>query len=322
MAPAEPRVLAGTAFVAALVLGRLLLPLLRRLKLGQQVRDQGPARHRKKAGTPTMGGLIFLLPVAGLGALSLGAFPEVRLALVVSLGFGALGLADDLLKVVFHRPLGLRARYKLVVQLALGLLLGVGALALGRSSLVQVPVLGLDWDLGPLYAPFAALVVIGAANAVNLADGLDGLVAGSAILAFLAYVILAAGVGAPALAAFAGLVVGAVAGFLPYNLHPARVFMGDTGALGLGAALGAVAVLTRTELVLPLLGGLYVLEALSVMVQVAVFQTTGRRGLLMSPLHHHFELAGWTEEQVVYRFWAAAAVFALVGLAAARTLSG
>lgn len=301
------------AWVLALAIGAAVVPLLRRLKAGQVVRSDGPGRHAGKAGTPTMGGLVFLL---ALTVASLAGGPRtdtMYLLLFSAWSFGLLGWADDFLKVVARRPLGLRARHKVVAQLALALSIVAAALSGGRGTIVDLPWYG-PLDLGPAYWPLGMLVILGAANAVNLTDGLDGLAAGATTCSFLAYGLMAWTVGQDDLVTFCLATVGALVGFLRYNVYPAQVFMGDTGALALGAALGAVAILTRAEALLVLIGGLYVAEALSVILQVVWFHAFGRRVLRMSPLHHHFELSGWSEPRVVEVFWACSALCALAGL--------
>ncbi len=311
----------GGGLAATLVLSPLLLPLLRRWKWGQSVRPEGPASHHGKAGTPTMGGLAF---VAGTAVAAWGVGPRtayLSVATAALLGFALLGFLDDYLKVALRRPLGLRARYKLGGQVVLAAWLGwlVGG-ALGTE--VAVPFLGARLDLGTLYLPFAVVAVVGAANAANLADGLDGLLAGATVWSAGAYALIGLWAGRPDLAVFAAALAGGCLGFLRYNRHPARVFMGDTGSLAIGGALGALALLTKTELLLPLVGGLLVAEALSVILQVLAFRLWGRRIFRMSPLHHHFELAGWSEPQVVRRFWLAAAGCAVLGLAGLHSLRG
>ena len=301
----------------ALVLGPVVIPWLERLRFGQTVREQGPARHRVKQGTPTMGGVIFLVPALLVTGWLAPPTRAAVLILGVTLAFGALGLVDDYLKVAMRRSLGLRARAKLVWQVAAAALFAYLAQAwLGRGTAVWVPFGTGWWDLGIWYYPLAVLAVVASANAVNETDGLDGLAAGSTMIALSVFFYAAARGGRYELAVFIVSLGAALAGFLWFNLHPARVFMGDTGSLALGAALGGLAVLTGTELVLPVAGMLFVLETLSVIVQVASFRLTGRRVLRMSPLHHHFELSGWTESQVVYRFWAAGLGFALAGFLA------
>ncbi len=313
----------GVTFVmaagAALLLGPFLLPVLREWKIGQWVRDQGPKRHLAKAGTPTMGGLLILggLLVA-LVPTRVIFNPGVVNALILIGGFAALGFADDFIKVVLKRPLGLRARYKIAGQLALAILeasrLAQGVGPEGQAgTVVSIPLFGL-FDFGQLYIPLATLVIIGTANAANLTDGLDGLLAGTTVIAGVAYTLISLASGHEEMAVLAASLAGASLGFLRYNCHPARVFMGDTGSLAIGGAMAALALFTRSELILPLVAGVWVFEALSVIVQVAAFRLLKRRVLRMSPLHHHFELGGWSEWRVVLTFWFAAAVFAAAGV--------
>lgn len=302
-----------TAWVLALAAGALLVPVLRRLKAGQVVRSDGPRRHAEKAGTPTMGGVIFLLALT-MAAVAWGPRTAgLYLLLFSAWSFGLLGWVDDFLKVVLRRPLGLRGRHKVVGQVALAAAIVAAALALGRGTIVEVPGYG-PVDLGAGYWLLGMLVILAGANAVNLTDGLDGLAAGASVPSFLAYGLMAWTLGEDYLVTFCLATVGALVGFLRYNVYPARVFMGDTGALALGAALGTAAVLTRAELLLVLIGGLYVAEALSVILQVFWFHVFGRRILRMSPLHHHFELSGWPEPRVVEVFWACSALCAFGGL--------
>lgn len=317
----------GWAFLVSLAVtlasGPLVIPLLRRLKFGQWVRDDGPARHLTKAGTPTMGGIMFLAGIAASALVFLRSSPEGLLVLAATLGFGAIGFADDFRKVVLRRPLGLRAREKLLAQALLAALVGAVAVShLGRGTDFVVPFSGyvvpggwhLDWDWW-IYLILEVLVIVGTANAVNLTDGLDGLAAGVTVPAALGLAAIAAVTGRSGVAVFLAALVGGCLGFLWYNHYPARVFMGDTGALALGGALGTAAVITRSELFLLVMGGVYVAEALSVILQVISFQLTGRRIFKMSPLHHHFELCGWSEPRVVRAFWLAGVVLAAVGLA-------
>lgn len=292
-----------------------LLPWLRRLRLGQRIRSQGPQSHLKKAGTPTLGGLgftpVWLLVSAVSGALS----AEVMLVILVAAVYALLGFADDYLKIIRRSSLGLPARYKIFVEIILGVAASfVAANVLGRGSTLTLYPSALTLDLKGVYVLFGTLVIIGTANAVNLTDGLDGLAAGTAGLAFLSYATLFALTGRVEMAVMASSAVGALAGFLPYNVHPAEVFMGDTGALALGGALGAMAVVTGTEMRLLLIGGVFVVETISVILQVSWFRLTGNRVFLMSPLHHHFELAGWSEVKVVRVFWLAAALCGALGL--------
>lgn len=303
-------VAAGSAFLLALVLGWWMIPVLRRLKAGQSIREDGPRHHMAKAGTPTMGGIIFAIPAA-MAALALAprepGDQEMGLMLVAlgtALGHGAVGFVDDYIKVVLRRSLGLRAREKLFFQTFLALVLAwAAAHFFGLGTAVWVPFLNQSWELGAFYYPFVLVLVFASGNAVNLTDGVDGLLGGAAVIVFSFYTYVAVLRGQLGLAVLAAAIATASLAFLYFNAHPARVFMGDTGSLFLGGALAALAVLTKTELLLPLAGLLFVLETLSVILQVAAFRLTGRRIFRMSPLHHHFELGGWSESQVVYRFW-------------------
>jgi len=301
------------SFMLTLILGLPWIWILRRLKMGQMVRSDGPQTHWGKKGTPTMGGLIFLSAISL--ALLLDPTPLNVFALLLTWGYALIGLADDALKVVFRRPLGLYARQKLGGQLFLGLVAGLLAVSyLHRGSEIITPVLKCSWNLGWFYPLFAALVLTATANALNLTDGLDGLAAGVTFWVAGAYILISRAAGQEDLALFAALVAGGCLGFLVYNFHPARVFMGDTGSLALGAAVAFMAIMTKTELALILLGGVYVLEALSVILQVASFRLTGKRIFKMSPLHHHFELGGWPETGVVLFFWLLAFICVGAGL--------
>jgi phospho-N-acetylmuramoyl-pentapeptide-transferase len=325
-----------TALVIGIALGPALIRTLRNRQIGQAIREEGPASHQAKAGTPTMGGLLILLAVLG-PILLWGDLTEpwVWVVTITTLLFGGIGFLDDLLKVRAGKNLGLRAWQKLGLQVLVGL---VAAAAI-RLVAGQTPYAGelvapffknMHLDLGLLYIPFVALVLVGSSNAVNLTDGLDGLAIGSVLIAFGTYTVFTYLAGNARLAkylqipsvpgsgevtVFCAAMVGACLAFLWFNCHPAEVFMGDVGSLALGAAIGCTAIIAKQELVLVVVGGLFVVEALSVILQVASFKTRGRRIFRMSPLHHHFELSGWAETQVVVRFWIIAGVFALMGLA-------
>jgi phospho-N-acetylmuramoyl-pentapeptide-transferase len=301
-------------FIAGILLAPLFIQMFRRFHLGQQIRSDGPRKHLKKAGTPTMGGVIFLLAI--LPALMLFA-PKglpLYLAVLLTLGNGLIGFIDDYLKVVRKRSLGLKARSKLLGQLLLVIIFYIVWQGLGLSTSLLIPFTGIIIDLGIFYLLFLIFFIVGFTNAVNLTDGIDGLAAGTSILAFLAYTILASVQGAAGLAQFGAAMLGAVFAFLVYNFHPARVFMGDVGSLALGGALAAMAVLTKTELYLVLIGGVFVLETLSVAIQVIFFKLTGKRVFRMSPLHHHYELNGHSEWRVVTGFWALGFMLAVLGL--------
>lgn len=295
----------GAGFAIAFALGPIAIPLLRHLRLGQTVRDVGPQSHLQKTGTPTMGGLMFL---AAATAATLIFGPRDDLAWT-AIGFawanGLIGFADDFLKVRLHRALGVRARTKLGLGIAAGLGLALVAIGpLGIGTAVRVPFSSALWHLSPgAYVLLVVLVAVATTNAVNLTDGLDGLAGGLGMIAAGLFALLAIGQGTFGLATFCLALAGGVGGFLYFNLHPARVFMGDVGSFGLGGALAGVAVLQRQELLLPIVGLVFVLEALSVAVQVLFFRRTKRRLLRMAPLHHHFELGGLRETTVVHRFW-------------------
>ncbi len=326
---------AVTALLLALVLGPPMIRLLRRRQIGQSIREAGPKSHLSKAGTPTMGGLLILLAVIVATFLWMdlsNRFVWIALGTLVALGL--VGFADDFMKFAKRRSLGLTGRGKLLPQILVALAIawairqwaGHGSV----STLVTFPFLKrLVVDLGVLYLPFVATVVVGSSNAVNLTDGLDGLAIGSVGIAAGTYAILAYVTGnaltarylqipfvpqSGELAVFCGALVGASLGFLWFNCHPAEVFMGDVGSLPLGGAIAAVAVMTKHEVLLAIVGGLFVLEALSVIIQVVSFQSTGKRVFRMAPLHHHFELAGWAESRVIIRFWILSILFAVLGL--------
>ncbi len=326
----------ATALFLCLALGPWVIRRLAALQVRQSIREEGPEHHQAKAGTPTMGGLLIVGSFTAATVLWADLTNGyVLTVLAVTLAFAAIGFADDFLKVRRRHNLGLTSRQKLLLQGVVGLAAAVavrsiaspaphaGALAFPFFKDVLLP-------LGALYLPFVMLVLLGASNAVNLTDGLDGLaigaigvaaatytvfvyVAGHSLLA--AYLRLVPVSGAGEVTVFTGAVGGAALGFLWFNCHPAAVFMGDVGSLALGGAIGIVAVVAKQELLLVIVGGLFVMEALSVMIQVASFKLRGKRVFRMAPIHHHFELAGWTETQVVVRFWILSIIFALAGLA-------
>ncbi|HWR40064.1 MAG TPA: phospho-N-acetylmuramoyl-pentapeptide-transferase [Patescibacteria group bacterium] len=305
---------AGISAGIALAAGPVLIPFLRRLKFGQSIRQEGPQSHLVKAGTPTMGGLIMVLALA-LSTLLFSRSMEIWVALFVTLGYGLIGFWDDFIKVVLKRNLGLKAREKLLAQVVIAAGLAYfSAVYMNRGTDLWIPFWGQNFDLGLGYYGLIFLVLVGTTNGVNLTDGLDGLAAGVTTVAAVAYAVIASMFLKPDLAIFCAALAGACVGFLKYNAYPAKIFMGDTGSLALGGALAAVAVMTKTELLLMVVGGIYVIETLSVAIQVASFKSTGRRVFRMAPIHHHFELSGWSEQKVVAVFWLAAAVFALLAL--------
>lgn len=304
----------GAAFLLAVIIGPLCIPILRRLKFGQQIREEGPKAHFKKSGTPTMGGIIILVGLAVTVLKFADRSLELFLVMFVTLGFGLIGFLDDYIKVVLKRSLGLTAKQKILGQLLISSVLFYFLIQNGFSTVVSVPGTHLEFEMGWLYFPFLLFLLIGASNGVNLTDGLDGLLAGTSAIAFGAYTIIAMKLTQPDLAIFSIAMVGAVLGFLVFNAHPARVFMGDTGSLAIGGGLATLAILTKTEILLVLIGGVFVIETLSVIIQVVSFQTRGKRIFRMSPIHHHFELTGWSEWRVVVTFWITGLLFAGAGL--------
>lgn len=323
-----------TALVICLVMGPFLIRWLTEAKIGQSVRSDGPQTHLIKAGTPTMGGAMIIVAVAFSTLLwsDLGV-RQVWVILFVTVGFGAIGWVDDYRKVVLSNSVGLKAREKLIWQsLVAGGAVFVLYFTANDPAEIEL-VLPFFKDaaiyLGWLFIPFAFLVIVGSSNAVNLTDGLDGLAilpsvlvaAGLGLIAYLAGHAIFAGYlgipnikGAGELTVFCSALVGAGLGFLWFNAYPAQVFMGDVGALSIGASLGAVAIMVRQELVLFIMGGIFVLEAASVIVQVTSFKLTGRRVFRMAPIHHHFELKGWPEPRIIVRFWIITVILVLVGL--------
>ncbi len=292
------------AAVLTILLGIAAIPLARKYKARQSIREEGPKSHRVKAGTPTMGGL-FMLLAALLVIVGNQLFdPPVLLLVLITFGHALLGFLDDFIKAEKKRNLGLTAKQKMLGQLILSIAFCFGCVEyLGLPTSISIPFTAMDISIGWLYYPFVVLVVVGASNAVNLTDGLDGLAAGCCVIAFSAYALFCHWSGMDDVGAFALIIVGCCAGFLVYNYHPAKIFMGDTGSLALGGAIAGISVVTRTELLLVFLGLIFVIEALSVILQVASFQLTGKRIFKMSPIHHHFELCGWGEVRVVWTFW-------------------
>ncbi len=324
-----------TALIISLVVGPWLIRRLREFQIGQVIRQEGPQTHRTKAGTPTMGGLLIL--AASLVPTLLWADLTnvyIWIAVLSTAGFGAIGFADDYLKITRRNHHGLIPRYKMGGQILVGLLVGLAVMVLAHYNLYSTRLIFpfFKWlipDLGWMYVPFAVLVLVGVSNAVNLTDGLDGLAISTFAIVAAAFTALAYVTGhriladylllvrfAPAgeLTIFCGALVGASLGFLWYNSYPAEIFMGDVGSLALGGALGTVAILIKQELLLVIVGGVFVLEALSVIVQVASFKLTGQRVFRMAPLHHHFELIGWSEPKVITRFVILGIIFALLSL--------
>ncbi|ETT85768.1 phospho-N-acetylmuramoyl-pentapeptide-transferase [Viridibacillus sp. FSL R5-0477] len=318
MTIATTLIVLATSFVLTAITAPAVIPLLRRMKFGQSIREEGPKSHQKKAGTPTMGGVIFLFAIIVttivLGYLN-DAFTSQSVVLILVLfGFGLIGFLDDGLKIIFKRNLGLTSLQKLIGQIIISIaayfLLGLGVF----HNTIQIPLTDFAFNLGGFYVLFLIFWLVGFSNAVNLTDGLDGLVSGTASIAFTAFGVLALVNGQVDIAIFAFAVTGALLGFLLFNANPAKVFMGDTGSLALGGALAMLSVLVGHEVLLLLIGIIFVAETLSVILQVASFKLTGKRIFKMSPLHHHFELSGWSEWRIVLTFWLTAVVAALIAV--------
>ncbi|MEO6260062.1 MAG: phospho-N-acetylmuramoyl-pentapeptide-transferase [Thermoanaerobaculia bacterium] len=325
-----------TALVISFILGPWLIERMKEIKAGQFIREEGPKSHQQKAGTPTMGGI--LINVAILIPTILWADirnPYIWIILFVTFAYGAIGFIDDFRKLTKKQSEGLTSKEKFTLQIGVALVAGLAiaylpAIHNNYSTVLTFPFFKtLHLNLGFLYIPFIIVILVGASNGVNLTDGLDGLAIGSTLIVAVTYTILTYAAGnfrvadylhiawvpqAGELAVFCGAMVGASLGFLWFNAHPAEIFMGDVGSLALGGAIGCLAVMIKQEILLGLVGGLFVMEGMSVVLQVASFKLTGKRIFKMSPLHHHFELAGWRETKVVVRFWIIATIFALISL--------
>jgi phospho-N-acetylmuramoyl-pentapeptide-transferase len=324
-----------TALAISFVMGPWLIARLRQFQIGQHIRQEGPEAHQSKAGTPTMGGLLILAAIVVptlLWANLTNVF--VWVALGTTIAFGLIGFADDYLKIIRKQSKGLSARSKLVLQTASALVVGLVLYDMSRHGDYSTELLfpffkEIRPQLSVAFVPFAILVIVGASNAVNLTDGLDGLAIGTVLIAGATYTVLAYVTGHAQFSAyldlihipriweltiFGGAMVGASMGFLWFNSYPAQLFMGDVGSLSLGSAIGTMALLIKQEILLVLVGGVFVMEAVSVIIQVASFKLTGRRVFRMAPLHHHFELAGWSEPKIIIRFWILGIMFALASL--------
>ncbi len=315
-------------FFITLALGPLIIPFLKKLKVGQTIREDGPKSHLQKNGTPTMGGVIIIISVIITSFTSGLMNKDLLVALGATLAFGLIGFIDDFIMIVLKRSLGLRAYQKLGLQIIVAVFLAVyqsnisimgtkvivpfikGSFTLGSIVIPQY------LDLGILYIPFIAFVVVATVNSVNLTDGLDGLASGVTLIIAAFFALLAMNWGYTSLAVFSAAVAGACLGFLRFNSHPAQVFMGDTGSLALGGAISAVAILMNLALVIPIVGGIYFAESVSVILQVVSYKLTKKRIFKMSPLHHHYELSGWAESKIVVVFWIITVVLCLIGILA------
>jgi phospho-N-acetylmuramoyl-pentapeptide-transferase len=303
------------SFVVTIALGTLLIPVLDKLKFGQTIRSDGPRRHLKKTGTPTMGGIIFIPAIALSTLVFSGTSGDTLTVLFSMVGFGLIGFADDFIKITKKRSLGLRANQKVLLQLILSICLILYVFTgYTRPTEILMPFYPRMIDLGIFYIPITVIfVIMGTVNSVNLTDGLDGLVSGIVTIVSFFYTVFLTMNNNWSIAIFSSAITGACLGFLLFNHHPARVFMGDTGSLGLGGALAALAVLSRSHLYLAIFGLIFIIETFSVILQVISFKMTGKRIFKMSPIHHHFELCGWSERKVVHIFWLITLITGILG---------
>lgn len=307
------------SFSLTLVLGPVFIPFLTRLKFGQTVRDDGPQSHLKKTGTPTMGGFIFLVPMLALSLFYARYDMRILPIALVTIGFGIVGFLDDFIKVVKKRKDGLYWNQKMIGLLLVAAVFSFYVSKSGIGTDIIIPLFGMEKtiDLAWFFIPFTVLVLISSTNAVNITDGLDGLCAGITLIVTLFFSVVAMTRNEwEYIKIFSSILSGGCLAFLAYNAHPAKVFMGDMGSLALGGAVGAISILMKMPLILFVVGAVYVIEALSVMIQVTSYKLTGKRVFKMAPIHHHFELSGWKEVKVVYVFWAVTFVLSIVSLLA------
>lgn len=302
------------AFLVALLIAPFLIPMLHKFKFGQNIRDEGPESHKKKQGTPTMGGIIFIIATCITMIIIIrNPNDEAMVALYSLIGFGMIGLIDDSLKIVKKKNEGLKSYQKMILLVIVSSFLGhYASNKIGTD--IMIPFLtSKTFDLGMLFIPFIVVYFAATTNAVNLTDGLDGLASSITLLVMTFFSLVSFGMGYYTLSIFCGILAGALLGFLRYNSYPAQIFMGDTGSLALGGALGAIAMILKLELLILIVGGIYVVETLSVIIQVISFKLTGKRVFKMSPLHHHFELSGWHESKIVAVFSITTVVLCLIG---------
>ena len=305
------------AFLIVVTLGPIFIPMLAKFKFGQTVRDDGPQTHLLKNGTPTMGGVLMIIAILITGLTRAQINKDLLVGLICITGFGFVGFLDDFIKIKMKRSLGLKAYQKIVLQFALAFFVAYYQYSASPSATqIMIPFTDYIINLGSLYVPIMMFIIIGTVNAVNLTDGLDGLASGVTLIVSIFFMMLAISVSNNDVAILAAATGGACLGFLGFNSYPAKVFMGDTGSMALGGAVVAFAVLTNSVLLIPIVGGIYFAEALSVIIQVLSFKLTGKRVFKMAPIHHHFEQCGWPETRVVFIFWIATVVLAWIGIIA------
>lgn len=305
------------SFLIVLILGPIFIPMLTKFKFGQTVRDDGPQTHLQKNGTPTMGGIMMIVAILVTVLTRTKISSDMTMGLLCILGFGFVGFVDDFLKIKFKRSLGLKAYQKLLLQVALSTLLAYYQYTNSPSATqFIIPFTNITFNLGPLYVPIMVFIILGTVNAVNLTDGLDGLASGITVIVSMFFMLVAVSFGYTDIAILAAATIGACIGFLGFNSYPARVFMGDTGSMALGGAVISFAVLTNNVLIIPIVGGIYFAEAISVILQVGSYKLRKKRIFKMAPIHHHFEQCGWPETKVIFVFWITSIVLAWIGIIA------
>ncbi len=313
------------AFVMAVICGRIFIPILHKLKFGQEIREEGPKWHEKKSGTPTMGGFIFIVGIlvslaliwiiSSLMGTEMPDITSIGMIIIVMLSYGAIGFIDDYIKVILKRNLGLTAAQKFGLQIIVAVAFVAWAVFGGKiSTVARIPFVGTQWDMGVFFIPFAVLVILATVNSVNLTDGLDGLATCVTIVVAIFFLIISTigRVENDAVALFSATLIGGLVGFLVYNKYPAKVFMGDTGSLCLGGAVCGMAILLEEPLTLLIVGFVYVMETLSVIMQVTSYKLTKKRIFKMSPIHHHFEMCGWNEKKIVAVFSSVTAILCVL----------
>lgn len=304
----------GIPFIISVILGPIVIPLLKRLEIGQSIRKEGPKSHYKKSGTPTMGGIIFLISML-LGVILLADMSkDIYIIIISTFCFGLIGFIDDFLIVIKKDNGGLNPNQKLIGQIVIAIIISIYFFKVGESELI-IPFTNNKYlNLGVLYIPFMAFVLVGTVNSVNLTDGLDGLASGVTVLVLLFFAFISYKFKEISIMQTSLILAGSCIGFLIYNSYPARVFMGDTGSMALGGAVGAIAMTLELPLVIPIVGGIYFIEALSVIIQVLSYKYRNKKVFLMSPLHHHYEQKGWKETKVVIVFWTITLILCLVAI--------
>lgn len=306
------------SFSIVALLGPILIPMLTKFKFGQTVRDDGPNTHLKKNGTPTMGGILLIISIIITGLFKGNLTSDMWIGFLSVVGFGLIGFVDDFIIIKKKRSLGLNPKQKIVLQVILALIISYYQYNSSiDSTSLAIPFTNISIDLGVLYVPIMTFIIVGIVNAVNLTDGLDGLASGVTIIVSLFFVLFANLVASsPEVTVLATATAGACLGFLCFNSHPAKIFMGDTGSMALGGAVASFAILTNSMLIIPIVGGIYLIEAISVILQVISFKLTKKRIFKMAPIHHHFEQCGLAETKVVFLFWISSAILALISILA------